>query len=100
MEKRTVSISAAPYDGYTFPQVLDSLAKCAITSVEPAFIVGYTEPFDEDAFSPQNALQYASWLAASGIDCYAFSSHIDLGRPDAVEVFKGLMDFAARLAPG
>lgn len=94
---RIVSISAAPYDGYAFPQVLESLARCNVKHVEPAFIVGYTEAFDEAAFGPENARQYAGWLSASGIDCYAFSSHIDLGRADAVEVFKGRMDFAARL---
>jgi len=97
MGNRIVSISAAPYDGYPFPQVLESLARCGVRDVEPAFIVGYTEPFDETAFTPENARQYAKWLVARGIACHAFSSHIDLGRPDAVEVFKGRMDFAARL---
>jgi len=97
MAKRIVSISAAPYDGYAFPQVLDSLAACGVSHVEPAFIVGYTEPFDESAFTPGEAQQYAKWLSASGLGCYAFSSHIDLGRHDAVSVFCGRMDFAARL---
>ena len=97
MENRIVSISAAPYDGYAFPQILESLARCAVKYVEPAFIVGYTGPFDESAFSSENARCYEDWLSASGIACYAFSSHIDLGRPDAVNVFRGRMDFAARL---
>jgi sugar phosphate isomerase/epimerase len=97
MAKRIVSISAAPYDGYAFPQVLDSLAACGVSHVEPAFIVGYTEPFDESAFTADKAQQYATWLSASGLGCYAFSSHIDLGRDDAVSVFCGRMDFAARL---
>lgn len=97
MSERIISISAAPYDGYAFPQVLESLAACGATHVEPAFIVGYTEPFDESAFTAAQAQQYASWLADSGLRCYAFSSHIDLGRDDAVDVFRGRMDFAARL---
>ena len=92
-----VSISAAPYDGYAFPQVLDSMARCGVRHVEPAFIVGYTEPFDETTFSPANARQYRTWLDASGLGCHAFSSHIDLGRADAVAVFTGRMDFAAAL---
>ena len=94
---RIISISGAPYDGYAFPQVLESLSRCNVKHVEPAFIVGYTEAFDEAAFAPENARQYAGWLSASGIGCYAFSSHIDLGRADAVEVFKRRMDFAAHL---
>lgn len=94
---RTVSVSAAPYDGYPFPRVLESLAACGATHVEPAFIVGYTEPFDESTFTEAHARQYAAWLREHGIGCRAFSSHIDLGRPDAVAVFTGRMDFAARL---
>jgi sugar phosphate isomerase/epimerase len=91
---RIVSVSAAPYDGYPFPRVLESLAACGATHVEPAFIVGYTEPFDESAFSATQALQYAAWLKEAGLKCHAFSSHIDLGRPDALEVFRGRMNFA------
>ena len=94
---RIISISSAPYDGYAFPEVLESLSSCGVTHVEPAFIVGYTEPFDESAFSLEKTRQYAAWLKASSLGCFAFSSHIDLGRPDAVDVFKGRMDFAAAL---
>jgi len=94
---RIISISAAPYDGYAFPEILDSLASCGVKYVEPAFIVGYTGAFDESAFTPAQARQYVDWLATSGLQCHAFSSHIDLGREDAVEVFTGRMDFAAAL---
>ena len=94
---RAVSISAAPYDGYEAPLVLDSMARCGVRFIEPAFIVGYTEPFDESTFAPANARRYRSWLDGSGLGCHAFSSHIDLGRADAVDVFKGRMDFAAAL---
>jgi sugar phosphate isomerase/epimerase len=95
--ERIVSISAAPYDGYEFPRVLESLASIGATHVEPAFIVGYTEPFDESAFTPDKARQHAAWLREHGVRCHAFSSHIDLGRDDAVEVFRGRMDFARAL---
>lgn len=97
MAPRILSVSAAPYDGYEFAEIVDSVARCGATHVEPAFIVGYTEPFDESAFTPGKALRYAAWLAGAGLKCHAFSSHIDLGREDAVEVFKGRMDFAARI---
>jgi len=94
---RPVSISAAPYDGYPFPQVCDSLAACGARFVEPAFIVGYTEPFGEGSFTPAQARAYRAALGASGLCCHAFSSHIDLGREDALAVFRGRMDFAAAL---
>lgn len=94
---RVVSISAAPYDGHEFPRALDSMARCGVRYVEPAFIVGYTEPFDEATFSTANARQHRAWLDASGLRCHAMSSHIDLGRADAMEVFPQRMDFAATL---
>ena len=97
MTPRIISLSAAPYDGYGFPRVLESLASCGVRYVEPAFITGYTESFDESAFTAAKNRQYENWLSDSGIGCFAFSSHIDLGRADAVEVFRGRMDFAARL---
>ncbi len=94
---RIVSVSGAPYDGYAFPDMLESLARLGVTHVEPAFIVGYTEPFDESTFTDANATQYARWLADAGIGCFAFSSHIDLGREDAVRVFLARMDFARKV---
>lgn len=92
--ERIVSISTAPYDGYDFPRVLESLVSIGATHVEPAFIVGYTEPFDESSFTPAQAKQWQRWFQDSGMACHAFSSHIDLGRDDAIEVFRGRMDFA------
>lgn len=97
MTSRIVSISAAPYDGHPLGRMLDSLAACGAHHVEPAYIVGYTEPFDETAFTCDKARAYAAALKTSGIGCVAFSSHIDLGREDAVEVFRGRMDFAKRV---
>lgn len=91
---RVISVSAAPYDGYAVPEAFDSLASCGVDAVEPAFIVGYTEPFDETAFTPAAAARYRDWLGQSGLACRAMSSHIDLGLPDAMDVFRGRMDFA------
>ncbi len=93
----TISISAAPYDGHPIPAMLDSLARCGATHVEPAYIVNYTEPFDESAFDPAQAAQWRQWLHASGMRCEAFSAHIDLGLPGTVDVFRKRMDFARSL---
>ncbi|MBB3937312.1 sugar phosphate isomerase/epimerase family protein [Aureimonas phyllosphaerae] len=91
---RIVSVSAAPYDGYEPAEAFDSLARLGATHVEPAFIVGYTEPFDEAVFTDGRAGAYRRLIEASGLDCFAMSSHIDLGLPDAVDVFSGRMRFA------
>lgn len=94
MSERIISISGAPYDGHPVPAMLASMAACGARHVEPAFIVGYTEPFNETEFTPAHAQQWRRWLADSSLDCHAMSSHIDLGRDDAVDVFRGRMDFA------
>ncbi|KQT83840.1 hypothetical protein ASG48_10590 [Aurantimonas sp. Leaf443] len=92
---RIVSVSAAPYDGHPLPVALESLARIGASHVEPAFIVGYTEPFDETAFLPSRVAAYRRALREAGLGCHAVSSHIDLGLPDAVEVFTGRLAFAA-----
>lgn len=97
MKQRIISVSGAPYDGHSVPEMLASLARCGATHVEPAFIVGYTEPFDESSFSNEQIALWRGWLADAGIACDAMSSHIDLGRDDAVKVFLGRMDFARAL---
>lgn len=95
--RRIVSVSAAPYDGYAPDEAFESLARVGATHVEPAFIVGYTEPFDESAFSSERAHAYRRLIETSGLGCVAMSSHIDLGLPGAVDVFTGRMRFAAAI---
>jgi sugar phosphate isomerase/epimerase len=97
MSDRIISISAAPYDGYEFPAMLDSIASCGTQYVEPAFIVGYTESFDESSFNLSRVPQYAAWLKQSGLQCFAFSAHIDLGQPGSDDIFARRMDFARAL---
>src|SRR5687768_15159039 len=97
MNHRTVSVSAAPYDGYPLDRMLESLACLGATHVEPAYVAGYTERFNEFAFAEGQAAEYEAALRRHGIRCHAVSAHLDLGRSDAVEAFKRRMDFARRL---
>jgi sugar phosphate isomerase/epimerase len=97
MTDQPISVSTAPYDGYSRDRMLESLARIGATHVEPAYVIGYTESFDESAFLPARAAEYVSALSQHGLRCYAVSAHMDLGRADAVELFKGRMDFARRL---
>ena len=92
-----ISMSAVLYDGHPFPAMLDSLASCGAAFVEPAYIAGYTDPFDESEFTTAHAREHQRWLEASGIGCHAFSSHYDLGRPDAVDLFTRRMAFGAAM---
>jgi sugar phosphate isomerase/epimerase len=91
---RIISVSAAPYDGHETVAMLESLARCGVTHVEPAYIVGYTEPFDESAFTEAAASRWRTALAGSGLSCFALSAHIDLGTEEVLPVFLRRMDFA------
>jgi hypothetical protein len=97
MAERVISVSGAPYDGHSREAALESAATLGFTHFEPAFIVGYTEPFDETAFTPSEMTSWRSALRSSGLLCHAMSSHIDLGLEDSVEVFTGRMAFAAAI---
>jgi sugar phosphate isomerase/epimerase len=52
---------------------------------------------EEGAFNEGKAKRYAAWLKQSGLGCFAFSSHIDLGTDKANRTFARRMDFAAAL---
>lgn len=97
MAERVISVSGAPYDGHSREAALESAATLGFTHFEPAFIVGYTEPFDETAFIASEMTSWRSALKSSGLLCHAMSSHIDLGFEDSVEVFTGRMAFAAAI---
>lgn len=87
-------VSTAIYDGYRFDEAFSSLAKLGITSVELAFIGGYTEAFSEDYFSLENADTIVTQLGDHGLVCPSFSSHVDLTAEGIVNTFKKRMDFA------
>jgi sugar phosphate isomerase/epimerase len=91
---RVISVSCAAYDGHAMAVAFDSLARLGVTHVEPAYIVGYTEPFDESVFTKAAAARCRSLLAASGLSCFAMSAHMDLGTESAAEIFRRRMDFA------
>lgn len=94
MSRRILSIGSGAYSGHSYPVLLESLARCGVSHVEPAFIAGYTDPFDESVFSLHQAALMRRWLADSGVGCHAFSAHMSLGRPDSVDIFRRRMDFA------
>jgi sugar phosphate isomerase/epimerase len=94
---RVLSVSLAAYDGVPLELTLDSLASCGVRWVEPAFIVGYTEPFDQMAFTHTAATAWAGLLEARNLACHVMSAHIDLGLIEAVDLFRPRMDFARRL---
>ncbi|UCF91419.1 MAG: sugar phosphate isomerase/epimerase [Desulfobacterales bacterium] len=92
-----ILISTAAYDGYDFAVAFKEIAELGADRVELAFIAGYTDPFTEDFFSEANARMLAGLLAEYQLACPSFSSHMDLSREPAVDIFKKRMDFARRV---
>jgi len=92
-----ILISTAAYDGYDLATAFKEISALGVDLVEIAFIQGYTDPFTEAYFKPENAAQILNLLAACGLKCMSFSSHVDLSQPGIVDLFKNRMAFARRV---
>lgn len=55
VQKNSLRRQRRRYSGHSYPVILESLARCGVSYVEPAFIAGYTDPFDESVFSLRQA---------------------------------------------
>lgn len=87
-------ISTAAYDGYDLDVVFGEISETGVDLVEIAFIEGYTAPFTEAYFNEENAARIRALLARFRLKCLSFSSHMDLARKGAVDIFKRRMTFA------
>jgi sugar phosphate isomerase/epimerase len=92
-----IAVNDSIFDGHDFHTVLDELAKLGIGRIEPSFTQGYTEDRGRTFFSEANGCRIGRRIAEAGLDCIAVSSHIDLGEPDAAELFRERIAFAAGL---
>jgi sugar phosphate isomerase/epimerase len=92
--KPILSISTVAFDGYPFETAFEAIAALGAKYVEVAFIQGYTDPFAEDYFNESNARGITCLLSRYGLECFAFSSHINLGDDEAEAVFEKRMRFA------
>jgi sugar phosphate isomerase/epimerase len=95
--QRILSISTAAFDGHDLSVTLDKIASLGVSHVEMAFIQGYTNPFGEEVFSPENGGRLQKLLSNTGLSCFAFSAHMDLGTEESVKVFVKRMEFASQL---
>lgn len=93
-------ISTGAYDGYDFATAFGEIAALGVHFVEVAFIEGYTTPFSEDVFTPAYAAELRDLLKENQLRCHSFSGHMDLGRPEAAELFGRRMEFARALGAG
>jgi len=92
-----VLISTAAYDGYNLATAIAEIAALGADGIEVAFIEGYTDPFTEDTFCRAYADEVCEQLALHNLSCCSFSAHMDLTKPNAVEIFLKRMKFANML---
>jgi sugar phosphate isomerase/epimerase len=92
-----ILISTAAYDGYDLATAFKEISRTGVDLVEIAFIEGYTDPFAEDYFNDDNAVEIKALLAEHNLKCLSFSSHVDLSRDGIVALFKNRMAFANKL---
>lgn len=92
-----ILISTVAFDGFDLGVAIEEIAAVGADGVEIAFIEGYTDPFTEETFNQAYADEIRQQLAEHGIVCRSFSAHMDLTKPNAVEIFKHRMAFAQML---
>src|SRR5450631_869640 len=92
--KPILSISTVAFDGYSFETGFEEIAALGAKYVEVAFIQGYTVPFTEDYFTEVNAREITGLLSRYELECFAFSSHVNLGDDGAEAIFEKRIRFA------
>jgi sugar phosphate isomerase/epimerase len=94
---RIISMSTAAFDGYDLSVAIDEISRLGVRSVEVAFIQGYTDPFGEEVFSPDNAGRIQKLLSETGLSCFALSAHMNLGTRGSAETFRRRMECARQI---
>lgn len=92
-----MSVSTAAYDGYGFPEIFPSLARCGVKQVEVAFIEGYVEAFSDDDLTTAYGRELQEEMHRNGQECRYFSGHIDLGQTNACQRLEARCRFASAL---
>ncbi|GGX98174.1 hypothetical protein GCM10007160_27090 [Litchfieldella qijiaojingensis] len=92
-----MSVSTAAYDGYGFPEIFPSLARCGVKQVEVAFIEGYVEAFSDDDLTTAYGRELQEEMRRNDQECRYFSGHIDLGESNACQRLEARCRFASAL---
>ena len=94
---RIISVSTAAFNGYDLSVAMDEISRLGASSVEVAFIQGYTDSFGEEVFSSENAGRIQRLLSETGLSCFALSAHMNLVTRGSAETFRRRMEFARQI---
>ncbi|MCU0918151.1 MAG: sugar phosphate isomerase/epimerase [Planctomycetes bacterium] len=91
-----IAINTLAFYGHSLDTALAEIAQLA-DAVEPVFISKYDPTLSEAYFTADNAAMLRRRLEGLGLRVVSMGSHMDLGRPDSVDVFRRRMEFAHAL---
>jgi len=94
-----IAINTLAFHGYPLDTALEEIARLT-DDVEPVYISKYDPTLREEYFSEHNAQMLRRRLEQLGLKVTSMASHMDLGQPEAVDIFKRRMDFANAIGAG
>lgn len=83
--------------GYPLPQALDLVKKCGFRYVEISSIINMCEHVRPEEMTAEYAVQVKEMLNERGLQCHAFSGHVDLTEENQYYDFLRKIEFAARI---
>ncbi len=92
-----LAANTSAYGGYDLNVALEHIAALGYKKVEIAAMYGLIEHISQDRLNPQEAKNVKNIMNLNGLKNTAFSAHLFLNRPDAVELFLPRMDFAKEI---
>jgi sugar phosphate isomerase/epimerase len=94
-----IAINTLAFHGYPLDTALEEIAQLT-REVEPVYISKYDPTLDEDYFNERNARMLRQRLEGLRLKVTSMASHMDLGQPGSVDIFKRRMDFAKGIGAG
>ena len=89
-----LAANTSAYGGYTLSTALEHIAALGYRRVEIAAMYGLVEHIAQAQFTAKHAAEVKSMMSQNGLQSTAFSAHLYLNRPDAVDLLLPRMDFA------
>ncbi len=94
-----IAINTLAFHGYPLDTALEEIAPLA-REVEPVYISKYDPSLREEYFNETNAQRLRQRLERLRLKVTSVASHMDLGQPDSVEVFRRRMEFTRAIGAG
>lgn len=92
--REILAANTSAYAGYSLGVALEAIARLGYKRVEIASMEGLVEHVTASELNPRGAARVSRLLKDHGLSSAAFSGHLFLNKPNAVEAFLPRMEFA------